>query len=171
MADDLLLAVCDALTFPVAPLETTVRGDDTHAPWELPLDVNAAPVWSLPWLGAIVGEEWRGPATELLRAQIKDRPRFRRGTTASIKAAATATLTGTQEVRIIPRVDDDPNLLTVITKPAETPNPATTLRAMLRKTPVWVQLTYIVSDAPVIDALPNVQIDALSSVPIDQLTS
>lgn len=171
MTDVLLQALCDAFTYPAAPLEPIVRGDDTHGPWERAVDVDQAPAWELPWLACLVGEEWRGPGSEVLRDQIHNRPRFRRGTTASIAAAAKATLTGTQEVTIVARVDDDPNLLTVITSPSETPNQDATLRAMRRMTPAWVQISYIVSDVPVIDTLPAATaIDALPAIPINEYT-
>lgn len=170
MTDTLLQSLCDALTYPAAPLEPIVRGDDTHEPWTRAVDVDEAPTWDLPWLACLVGEEWRGPGSEILRAQIRDRPRFRRGTTASIAAAAKATLTGTRDVTIVDRVDDNPNLLTVITSPTETPNQDVTFQVMRRMTPAWVQLTYIVSDVPVIDTLPAVAIDSLPNAPIDSLT-
>ncbi|HWT23705.1 MAG TPA: hypothetical protein VN213_09380 [Solirubrobacteraceae bacterium] len=160
MPDTLLLAICEALTAPSAPLEPVVRGDDTHEPWARALDRDEAPVWQLPWLACLMGEEWRGPPSEQLRAQLTERPRFRRGTPASIAAAARATLTGAREVLVIPRVNDDPNLTTVVTRPAETPSPALTLQTMLRVTPAWVQLTHVVENAVIIDADTDITIDA-----------
>lgn len=157
---DLLLALCDALTAPGAPLEEIVRGDDDNQPFERAVDIDLAPLWVLPWLACIVGVEWRGPASETLRDLIRDRPRFRRGTTAAIAAEVKPTLTGTQSVVVTPRVNDNPFVMTVVTIPSETPDPAATLAAINRAKPAFVLIANLIADDVIIDADDDIAIDS-----------
>lgn len=157
---DLLLALCDALTYPAAAMEEIVRGDEDNTPFERAVDVDLAPLWVLPWLACLVGVEWRGPATEELRAKIRDRPRYRRGTDAAISAEVKTTLTGTQSVTVVSRVEDNPFLMNVFTLPAETPDSAATFRAMQRTKPAFVLIANLVQDVVTIDADTDITIDA-----------
>lgn len=170
---NLLLAFCEALMAPIAPMEQVVRGSDDYGPWERAVDVEGAPLWVLPWLACIVGIEWRGAPTEDLRSLIRDRPRFRRGMNASIRAAAASTLTGERSVDLIPRVNGNPNLLTVLTVPSETPDPVATERAIRSEIPVWVRLITGQEDTPIIDvAGATVTIDAAAAgVTINNVTA
>lgn len=170
MADDLLLDFVDVLVAPSAPLEPIVRGTETRQPWEIAMDVDLCPVWVLPWHAGLAGVDWEGPPSEELRALILDRPRARRGTARAIEEAAKTTLVGSggaePTVTVIARVNDDPRLLTVITRPAETPRPAATKAAMERVCAVWVKLTHIVTEDVLIDADTDITIDAS---PADEL--
>jgi hypothetical protein len=116
------------------------------------VDPASAPVWSLPWLAALVGIEWRGNATEELRSLIIDRPRYKRGTNAYIRAAAQSTLLGTKSVFLSPRLNGNPWLLSVTTLPAETPDPAATDRSVRAAIPAWVRLITGQEDTPIIDS-------------------
>lgn len=171
--DQVLLAFCEAIMAPIGPMEEVIRGDDTHDPYERAVDVGNAPLWVLPWLACIVGIEWHGPATEDLRSLLIERPRYRRGTIASIRAAAQQTLTGTKTVDISNRFDDNPWLIRVTTLPSETPDPETTEKVVLSEIPVWVRLITGREPSPTIDqASPSVTIDGVAAnVTIDAVTA
>ena len=132
--------------WPLGPLEAVLRGDEAgvYDPWALAVFAADAPLWVLPWLAQIVGVEWYGAPTEELRSQILDRPAYRRGTTSAIVEAARSTLTGTQKIFTVER-DTSPWRLTVVTLTSETPNPAETLRQMLRQKPFGIVLTHTVT--------------------------
>lgn len=159
---DLLLALVDTLTAPAAPLEEIVRGDEANQPFERAVDVDLAPLWVLPWLACMVGVEWRGGTSEALRALIRDRPRYRRGTNAAIEAEVRQTLLDpdTATVTVQSRVGDDPFVMNVITIPAETPDPAATLAAINRVKPAFVLIANLVEDVVTIDADDDITISA-----------
>lgn len=144
--NDLLLDLCEAVTYPQAALENIIRGDDDFDPFERAVDLEEAPLWLLPWLSCLVGEEWGGPSSEVLREQIRDRPRRRRGTPAAIIAAVKRTLTGSKTATLVTRVGGNPNVIFLQTIPSQTPAPTYTYNEVLRVAPAWVQLSNIVSD-------------------------
>src|SRR4051812_16816817 len=159
---DLLLALVDALTMPAAPLEEIVRGDEDNQPYERAVDIDLAPLWVLPWLACMVGVEWRGGTSEDLRALIRDRPRYRRGTNAAIEAEVRTTLANpaTASVTVQSRVGDDPFTMNVFTLPSETPDPAATFAAVMRTKPAFVLVANLVQDVVTIDADTDITIDA-----------
>jgi hypothetical protein len=139
--------VCEALLSPLDPLDDVVRGDEDgfHPPFALAVHGEHAPRWVLPWLANLVGVEWHEAPSEELRRLILERPAFRRGTTAAIVAAAEATLTGSRYVLAVER-DTSPWKMGVVTLASETPDPAETLRQMLRQKPFGIVLTHTVAD-------------------------
>jgi hypothetical protein len=145
-----LSGVCEALALPTDPLEALLRGDATHEPWQLAVDAPDAPLWILPWLKILVGVEWPDPTSEALRTQILDRPAFRRGTTAAIVEAAKTTLTGTKTVVAVER-SGGAWRLEIRTQPAETPDPAATVRAMLTQKPFGLVLLHNLTTSPAIN--------------------
>lgn len=94
--------------------------DDGTSPYGLLTDINNVPDVLLPYAGAYAGVRDRGQTREALRAEIRDRPRFRRGTPGSIISAAQTVLTGAKTVRLLEQ-SSGPYVATIVTRTAETP--------------------------------------------------
>lgn len=111
-------------------------------------DPATAPAWYLPHLAMKAGVQIAGDWDEAdIRDAISTRPAERRGTPAAIIAAAESTLTGTKHVALVEK-DGGAYKLTVITRTAETPDPAAT-NALLQSEqvkPVGITLTHVVVD-------------------------
>lgn len=113
---------------------------------------STAPAWYLPHLAMKAGVVVAGVQDEgAVRAVIRDRPAERRGTRAYMVAAAQATLTGTNLVRLVERAGGDAYAITAITRTTETVDPSATLAALVAAKPVGLLLTHVVSDSPVWD--------------------
>lgn len=95
------------------------------------VDVDTAPDWWLAWLGQMVGVQvTQGATPDFQRAEIRYMRGFKRGTVASMVAAAQQTLTGNQTVAVYERNGGAYGML-VVTYTDETPDPAATERAVV----------------------------------------
>ena len=122
-----LLTFVQALCEMGRQVEELVRGGEQA--YDPLLDVDLSPDWNLPYIGQFVGVRVTPGATPTqARAQIKGVGGFKRGTPAAMAEAVRATLTGSQYVFVRER-DGDQDHITVVTRTADTPNPAATLAA------------------------------------------
>jgi hypothetical protein len=95
---------------------------ETGPPWSPALDVDRAPAFLLPWLAQFVGIRFKTGRTEAeQRAEIRERPRWKRGRPAAIEAEAKLHLTGTKTVYLNER-HGSAYLLTITTLVSETPD-------------------------------------------------
>lgn len=125
---------CNAIGVMLSDLNDLVREeyhpDGKHPGWGHALDVDAAPVFVLPWLAQFVGVilEPRGQEDEVTwanrqRERIKTHDSYRRGTVQSLIDGAKEWLTGTKTVYLYER-DTNAWHMTIVTLTSETPNPA-----------------------------------------------
>lgn len=142
----------DATGWPVAVIcrALGVIADEIFTASEMGLDAlddpDTAPAWYLPHLAMKAGVQLAaGWTEEQMRDAIRTRPAERRGTPAAIIAAAQATLTGDKTV-VLREKDGGAYQLTVVTRTAETPDPAVTLAALTAAKPVGIILTHTVVD-------------------------
>jgi hypothetical protein len=152
-SDELLLAVCQALVAPLDALDAVVSEDDTHPAWTRAVDVDAAPLWVLPWLASLVGVQWVGPPSEQLRGVIRTRPRWKRGTPGAIRNAALDTMSAAAtlaDVLLLERTTP-PWTDTLLISAAKSPDHAMTAAAALAEMPAMRALTIVFSDAPIFD--------------------
>lgn len=126
-------------------IDDLARDDGAIPGWGKLVDVELAPEDALPYLGQFIGvtvnEALLVPAR---RDQIRKPQGFDRGTRTAIIDAAQATLTGAKTVTLVERVGGDAYAITVITRTAETPNPAATLAALQAAKPAGLKLTHTV---------------------------
>jgi hypothetical protein len=116
------------------------------------LDLDRAPAVTLPWLGQMKGIRVTPGLSEAEQREEIDRAEgFHRGTIPSMERAAARHLTGTKTVYVLDRVNDDPYQTVIITRTAETPDPALTLADIMRDKKAGELLTHIVTDSPVIE--------------------
>lgn len=147
-----LLKLLGALGTTFGRLHDIVRDADDGPGWSSVLDPARAPVWALPWLAQFAGVRLTPGLTETQqRAQITTPPPFERGSRQAMIDTVAATLTGTKLVRVLERVGGDAYALTVITRTSETPNAAAAEAAARSQKPIGLILTFLVSDAPLID--------------------
>jgi hypothetical protein len=118
---------------------------DTHLPWAVLLDADACPDEGLPWLAWILGIVVRGETTEQLRALCRDRPAAKRATPDAMRAAVATALTGTRTVRYLER-SGGPFEDTIVTRTAETPDPAAVVKAAEPQRRVATVLSFVQSD-------------------------
>jgi hypothetical protein len=108
-AGPVLDPLVDALAAPIA--DTDDRLVDTERGWAAAFDLDQTP--DPAWLGAAIGSPVPpGLTVEQARTYIRDRPYWRRGTPAAIKAAAASLLAGFTRVDLIER-DGSPWRLTL----------------------------------------------------------
>lgn len=118
-------------------------GPNGEPGWSILLDLNRVPSKALPWLAQFVGvtvDQSLSDADQ--RAQIRDQAGQRRGTPASIVAAAQKHLTGTKDVIMIERYQGNAYALYVATRTSQTPSSAQTLADILTQKPAGIILTY-----------------------------
>lgn len=133
------------------PLHDIVRDTADGPGWTILFDPARCPAWALPWLAQFAGVQLPEGITEAeQRQRIVSPPAFERGTLAGMRAAVSATLTGTRFVRILER-NGTPYQLAVVSRTPETPDPAASERAARSQKPAGLILTYVVSDVPIID--------------------
>lgn len=132
-----------ATTEQLAPLDDIARDDDQGRPgWWSVLDVDACPLFALPWLAQFIGAVCSdGLSAADLRMCIRDASGRRRGTPAAMRTAIGATLTGTRAVVLTERFGGAYRLK-VQTYVSETPDQAATLAAILSQKPAGLVLTY-----------------------------
>lgn len=163
-----LLILCGAIGRMLQPVDDLVSDGEDFPGWSVLLDVARCPYAYLPYLAQFVGARIPvGTPEEEARNLVRTPSGFRRGTKESLIAAAQKNLTGNKTVKVVERTSSA-YALTVITRTAETPNPAITLQDILSQKPAGLVLTHIVSDLTIIDELGD-DIDGLGSGDIDDL--
>lgn len=118
----ILDAYLSGLVSSLQEVEDYAADSDAGPGWSIVLDLDRAPDKFMVWLSQFVGVDATLPLGQTpaqLRAAIKDRPNWKRGTVASIAAAAKQYLTGNKTV-IIRERDTSPYHFTVITYDSET---------------------------------------------------
>lgn len=161
-----LLQFVYALFNPLVEIDELVRDSDTHVGWGKLLDVDAAPVWALPWLAQFVGvTPIKGLDEASQRLRIKKAAGFHRGSAEAIKAAAGQYLTGTRRVELYER-DGSPWRFRIRTYASETPNPQAVRDAVLALKPAGLVFVHEVLSGTTIDDLSGT-VDA-QTVTIDQ---
>lgn len=117
--------------------------DDGTPGWGALMNADSAPVEVLPWLGQFVGVQVPDGLTEdQQRALVKDVGGFRRGTVASLIAAAQQYLTGTKSVTVLERYGS-PYHLRISTRTAETANQTLVLNALMAQKPAGIVMDYV----------------------------
>jgi hypothetical protein len=151
-----LLALLQGLLSQLQPMDDLVRDTNAGTGYSLALDVDNCPDYLLRWLGQFAGVKVTpGDSTdaawvERARAEIRNAAGWRRGTPAAIRGAAQEHLTGTKTVRMLERTISA-YTLTVLVRTSETPDPAAAEAAVRAQKPAGLILTFIVSDAPIVD--------------------
>lgn len=147
-----LWTLCQAIARPLDLVDELVRAQDDREAWTVALDVDRTPAIMLPWLALFIGDRLpAGLSEQASRDRVKDVRGFRRGTPATIAAAAGDTLTGTKLVRLVERNEGNAYWLLVITKTSETPDPAVTEAAIISQKPAGIRMEYFTDDLPLID--------------------
>jgi P2-related tail formation protein len=137
--------LCETLAQPFLQVTELIDPPEPHPPWGPLFDVDACPEWALPWLGQLVGAELPNSLSEEdKRTFIREVAGQQLGTTDSMKAAALSTLSSPNATLWFRERDGGAYLLEVVTRTAETPDPAATLRALLATKPASIKLTYTV---------------------------
>lgn len=127
-------------------VEDLVRDTTGRPGWTSIMDPQAAPADALPWLAQLAGVKTPdGTPEAVTRALITDRPGMRRGTPAALMAAVAGTLTGAKLVILVER-DPTPYEFIIITRTADTPDPAATERAIAAAKPAGLLGTHVVTD-------------------------
>lgn len=100
----LLLQLCEAVTQPLAVVDTLAADTVDGVGWSSVLDLTRAPAYALGWLAQFVGvRTLPGLDDAAQRLRIAGTEGWRRGTPAAIEAAAKQWLTGTQLVTLTER--------------------------------------------------------------------
>jgi hypothetical protein len=129
--------------------EDAVRDGNGSPPFSMMFDPDLCPEEALAWLGQFVGvqpelESQYEAHTDFIarqRQRIKDHLGFNRGSTASMIAAASLHLIGNKAV-IFRERDGSAYHLTVVTRTAETPDPAKVEAELLKLKPAGITLDY-----------------------------
>lgn len=147
-----LLVFCNAIGGAYQLVEDWVRDTPDGPGWSLLLDLDRCPDEALPWLAQFIGVRvYPGSTPAEQRQRIASTAGFKRGTRESLIGAARATLTGAQTVifrerdgaaQSHPATPDYAYYLTVTTYDSQTPDPATTLQALLAQKPAGIVLAY-----------------------------
>jgi hypothetical protein len=161
-----LLRICEAFAAGLQIFDD-LAATDTQPAWAVIFDAAESPDWALPWVAWVLGLVVRGETPDQLRVLIRDRPPTKRTMPAAMRAAVAETLTGTQTVRYIERTGHAFRD-TIVTDPAETPDPAAAAAAAETQRRVGCVLTYILSAEPIIDE-GTLTIDAVTAT-IDTAT-
>jgi hypothetical protein len=108
------------------------------------LDPDLCPDWALPWLAQLVGVTIpAGTAPDTARTLVKEVGGFKRGTPASLRAAASFFLTGTKTVYFNERLAGNAYALGVVTLRSETPDAELVRAAILAAKPGGIVLDYV----------------------------
>lgn len=130
-------------------VEDLTRDTDKGPGWSSILDVDRCPPEGLPWLGQHVGvpipektaQETTDEYAERMRARIRGKGGFARGTPGAMVRAAVETLTGQKRVVFRER-EGGAYRLTVYTYASETPSATATEKALRSQKPAGIVLTY-----------------------------
>lgn len=147
------------VTQPVREIDELVRDTPEGPGWSVILDVDASPIKGLRWLGQVVGVRLRLPRSGETEAEwavyardaIRRQQGRQRGTNDAQISAVADTLTGTRYVNLLERVGGDAYAMTLVTRTAETPDPAATLRAWLSQKPAGIVPTHVLTTGVIID--------------------
>jgi hypothetical protein len=139
-----LLKFCEALAGGLFEhVRSYVMDNDDFQGWEMVFNVDACPAEALPYLAQFVGVRFEdGLTAQQQREKIKDRPAFRRGTPASMEAAARLHLTGGQFVFMEERFEGKAYRLLIRTFISETPDEERTRADILTQKPAGIVLDY-----------------------------
>jgi hypothetical protein len=139
--------LCEAIGLMLAQVGEVFDPEGDTPPLAPILDVDQCPPWALPWLAQLVGVRLpTGLAPDDARLLIQTAAGFQRGTPAAMRSAAQATLTGALTVWFRERDGGDAYALEVVTRTADTPDPAATLAALMSQKPGGIVLRYRVVD-------------------------
>lgn len=138
-----LALFCGALGTMFQPVEDVARDTPEGPGWSAVVDLTRCPAAWLPWLAQFIGVTVPAGATDAqARAWIAETDGFNRGTPAAIRAAAAATLTGSQTVVLQERLGGDAYALGAYTIATETPSVTQTRAAIVAQKPGGIVLTY-----------------------------
>lgn len=120
-----------------------VQPSGTRPPFAVLFDVaNVAERW-LSWLAQFVGVDLTtSPNAATSRAWIKSPLGYTRGTTAAMKLAAEATLTGSKTLFFYTRYNEEAFRLKAASLATQTANPTATREAIESMMPAWIVLEY-----------------------------
>lgn len=156
-----------ALARPFRVLHDLVSDSDDGPGWSALVDPARTP--SPRWTGQLNGVRvTTGASDAQQRAQVGAGSGMLRGTTAAMRAALEPHLTDTRLIRIVER-SASPYSLLVVTRTSETPDIAAAEAAARAQKPAGLILTFVTSDAPLIDEGDSTIIDA-APVPLDTAT-
>lgn len=131
---------CGAIGAMFQPIDTLARDSEDGPGWSAVMDLDRTP-W-LPWLAQFVGVTVVPETTDAeQRERILGTAGFKRGTVASMRAAAALHLTGTKTVLFRER-DGSAYRLEVVTYTDETPDPDATLADLMAQKPAGILLAY-----------------------------
>lgn len=156
---DPVALICRAIGGQFRDVDLVVRDADDGTPgwarlFDLEQTATNAP-WALGWVAQIAGARIPdGMAPDVAVTYIREVAGHRRGTPGAMRAAVYATLdtprTPEQAVRIVERTTSA-YTFTVIVSSSETPDAAASEAAARAQKPAGLVMTFIVSDAPIID--------------------
>lgn len=137
-----LLHFCEALASGNQIVDDLARDTDTSPGWSSIVDLARVPDDFVAWLGQFVGVIARvGETTSALRDEITSRPRTKRGTPATMIAAAQTALLGSKRVKLTER-DTSPYHFLLRTYTVQTPNTQAVVDAVNAVKPGGVQWTH-----------------------------
>lgn len=143
-----LLNFCAALTSGNIDLIYEIVTDRETGPgWQILLDPEKCPAVALPYLAQYVGARLTPAMSEAeQRGAISEPQGFGRGTPAAIVAVAKRRLTGTKTVLLVEFYTGLAYRMKLVTLESETPEPAETLRDILREQkPIGIRLFFNIS--------------------------
>lgn len=133
---------CAALGVMFQSVQDVARDTPEGPGWSAVVDLERCPDAWLPWLAQFVGVTVAtGWTPAQMRARIAGTDGFKRGSPDALEAALGATLTGSRVVMFRER-NGSAYRLEVVTKTAETPDPALSLRALLEQKPAGIVLAF-----------------------------
>jgi hypothetical protein len=146
-------------------INSLVRDTDEGPGWSVVMDADRAPSEYFSWLAQFIGVTPNlNLSPEDQRQQLKESSGFRRGTPASMIAAAQPFLSGAKTVTISER-DTSAYHLTVRTFTSETTDSSAVLEALLSQKPAGLVLNYVIQDGLTYDEI------SASGKTYDQLTA
>jgi len=122
---------------------TVVQPTSTKPPYAILFDVENVPAKWLPWLAQFVGVDLtKSPDTTTSRSWIKSPIGYQRGTTAAMRLAGQATLTGAKTLFFYTRYGGAPFTIKAASIEGQTPNPTATKEAIESMMAAWDILIY-----------------------------
>lgn len=132
-------------------LDDLIRDSDAGPGWSGLFDLWAVKSDGLAYLAQYRGVRLRaGLSDERQRERVISTDGMLRGGRVALEGAARQYLTGDQHVNFIER-SGSAWQITVVTRTSETPDPDQVEAALLEQKPAGIVLTYVVSDAPIIN--------------------
>ncbi len=160
-----LLRFVAGLTLDLAKIDDLIRDGDDRPGWSNAVDVDSAPAAYLPWIGQMAGVTVdESLSADDQRDQVKQVAGFRRGTVASLVAAAQPYLTGSKAV-VVEERDTSAYHFTVATFASETLDAVAVEKALRAEKPAGLVMSYVVRTGLTYDQL------AASGKTYDELTA